>query len=210
MSREPMLEPDLEVDSSDEIDGRVARRERNRDSIIDAIMVLIHAGEVTPNFADVAALAGVSERSIFRHFDTREALLAAVIERQMEVVASLVRPVPTTGSLASRVEAFVAGRARVFEATAPVRRASVHAARTSDQVSRQMAENHDLARFDFETVFSRELDRRSLVERRDLVAGLNTATSWESWDLLRTVEGCSVARARRVLERMLNQNLGEN
>ena len=39
--------------------------------------------------AQVAEVAGVSERSIFRHFESREALLAAVIERQLEVVGSL-------------------------------------------------------------------------------------------------------------------------
>ena len=75
----------------DGADGRVARRERNRDAVVDAIMLLIQSGETQPSMADVARLAGVSERSIFRHFETRDALFAAVIERQLEVVSALLQ-----------------------------------------------------------------------------------------------------------------------
>ena len=63
-------------------------------------MVLIQSGETQPSLADVARLAGVSERSIFRHFESREALLAAVIERQVEVVTGLLHEIAPTGPLA--------------------------------------------------------------------------------------------------------------
>jgi AcrR family transcriptional regulator len=195
-------------DADDETDGRVVRRERNRDAIIDAIMVLIHAGEIAPSMADIARLAGVSERSIFRHFDTREALLGAVIDRQMEVVTSLLHEIPSTGSLTARVGALVAERARLYEEITPVRRAALQMAAGSEQVAGQLADSRVWLRDELEEVFARELARRHLSDRRDLVAAIGMATSWEAWDQLRTVEGCSVVRSRRILERMLTRALG--
>ncbi len=191
----------------DESDGRVARRERNRDAVVDAIMVLIQAGESQPSMADVAKLAGVSERSIFRHFDTRDALFAAVIERQLEIVSGLLHEVPTTGSLADRVEALVDERARLFEEITPMRRSALQFAEVSEQVAERLADSRRWLRDELEAVFARELGRRPAAERRDLLAGVAMTTSWESWNLLRTEEGCSVLRARRIVARTLNRQL---
>ena len=50
-------------------DGRHARRERNRQAVIDAAFELIQEGKVPPSVDDVAVRAGVSVSSIFRNFD---------------------------------------------------------------------------------------------------------------------------------------------
>jgi hypothetical protein len=62
-------------------------------------------------------------------------------------------------------------------------------------------------RDELEAVFARELGRRSTADRRDLIAAISMSTSWEAWDLLRTVEGCSVVRARRIVARTLTRQL---
>jgi len=191
----------------DDVDGRVARRERNSDAVVDAIMVLIQAGETQPSMADVARLAGVSERSIFRHFETRDALLRAVIERQMEIVTGLLREIPTTGPLGERIDAFLHERSRLYEEITPMRRAAIQAADSSELVADQLAGTRAWLQDELETVFARELSRRSAADRRDIVAAVDMATSWEAWNLLRTVEGCSVPRARRVLARVMNRLL---
>ena len=191
-------------------DGRVARRERNSDAVVDAIMVLIQAGETQPSMADVAHLAGVSERSIFRHFETREALFGAVIERQLEVVTALTREISSSGSLGDRIAALFVERARLYEEITPMRRAALHLVDVSDLVAEQLADSRIWLRDELEEVFARELDRRSPADRRDLVAAVAMASSWEAWNLLRTVEGCSVVRARRVFVRVLTRLLGGN
>lgn len=197
-------------DASDlvEVDGRVARRERNREAVVDAIMVLVKSGETEPTMAHVAEVAGVSERSIFRHFETREALVAAVIQRQLEIVASLLHEIPSYGSVADRVHALVLERSRLYEEITPMRRAALRVAERSDLVAEQLAEARVWLRDEIETVFARELARRSTSEGRDLLAALDLATSWEAWNLLREHEDCSAARARRVTERILNRLLG--
>ena len=191
----------------DEPDGRVARRERNREAVVDAIMVLVKAGEIEPSMADVAALAGVSERSIFRHFESREALLAAVIERQLEVVESLLHRIPADGPLAGRIHALVLERARLYEEITPMRRAALRVSERSDLVAGQLHTARVWFRDELETLFAIELGRRTLPERRDLLAGVALATSWEAWNVLREHEGVSVVRARRVTARILTRLL---
>ncbi len=191
----------------DEVDGRVARRERNRDAVVDAIMVLVKSGEIEPTMAHIAEVAGVSERSIFRHFETREALVAAVIQRQLEVVGSLLHEIPSSGSVADRVHALVIERGRLYEEITPMRRAALRMAERSDLVAEQLADARVWLRDEIETVFAREIDRRSAAEGRDLLAAIDMATSWEAWNLLREHEDCSPARARRVTERILNRVL---
>jgi TetR/AcrR family transcriptional regulator, regulator of autoinduction and epiphytic fitness len=189
----------------DETDGRVARRERNREAVVDAIMVLVKAGEIEPSMADVALLAGVSERSIFRHFESREALLAAVIERQLEVADSLLHRISADAPLADRIHALVLERARLYEEITPMRKAAMRVADRSDLVAGQLHTARVWFRDELETLFAAELGRRTLPERRDLLAGMALATSWEAWNVLREHEGCSVVRARRVTARILTR-----
>jgi TetR/AcrR family transcriptional regulator, regulator of autoinduction and epiphytic fitness len=195
------------IDELDETDGRVARRERNRAAVVDAIMVLVKAGELEPSMSEVAALAGVSERSIFRHFESREALLAAVIERQLEVVGGLVDRISGEGPMADRVHALVLERSRLYEEITPMRRSAMRVADRSDLVAAQLHTARVWFRDELETLFARELNRRSVPDRRDLLAGLAQATSWEAWNVLREHEGCSVVRARRVTARTLTKLL---
>ena len=146
------------------VDGRVVRRERNRDSVVDAIMVLIRSGESQPALADVAQLAGVSERSIFRHFESRDALLAAVVERQVEMVTGLLREIAPTGPVADRISAFVNERSRLYEEITPMRRAALQVVGDSELVSGRLADIRQWLRDELEAVFERELSRRSSTE----------------------------------------------
>jgi AcrR family transcriptional regulator len=187
---------------TDPLDGRVARRERNRDAVVDAIMVLVQSGEIEPSMAQVAEVAGVSERSIFRHFESREALVAAVIERQLEVVGSLLRKIPVEGAAEDRVTALVNERVRLFEEITPMRYCALRVADRSDAVAEQLAAARAWQREELATVFARELDEGSAADGRDLLDALDLITSWEAWNVLRRHQGCSVARARRITERL--------
>lgn len=58
---------------------REARSEVVRDRVLDGVAALLSAGEDL-TFAKVAKQAGVPERTVYRHFPTREALLVAVFD----------------------------------------------------------------------------------------------------------------------------------
>jgi AcrR family transcriptional regulator len=50
------------------LDGRRVRSERSRKSIIDAMLQLVEEGILVPTAQQVSERAGVSLRSVFRHF----------------------------------------------------------------------------------------------------------------------------------------------
>ncbi len=70
-----------------------------------------------------------------------------------------------------------------------MRRAALHFVEISDLVAERLADTRVWLRDELEVVFDRELARRAAADRRDLVAALDMATSWEAWNLLRDGRG---------------------
>jgi AcrR family transcriptional regulator len=166
------------------VDGRVRRGSRNREAIIDALLACYEAGALRPSVPDIAARAGVSVRSVHNHFADVEALRAEVAQRQWQRHASLIGPAAT-------IEALVGQRAAFYEAVTPVRRAALLSIHDSPTIARNLARLDRLLRRQLEATFpaftSTVLDALELV------------TSWDAWNRLRTAQGCSVTRARRVV-----------
>jgi len=170
------------------IDGRVQRGTRNREAIVDALLACYEAGELRPSVPEVAARAGVSARSVHNHFADVEALRAEVSQRQWERYAPLLGEVAT-------IEALVANRVSFFEAVTPVRRAALLSIHDSRTIARNLARLDHLLRRQLEAVFPGA--------DRDVLDALELATSWDAWNRLRSAQGCSVARARRLVERTI-------
>jgi AcrR family transcriptional regulator len=166
------------------VDGRVTRGTRNRESIVDALLECYEAGSLRPSVPEVAARAGVSVRSVHNHFADVEALRAEVAQRQWQRHASRLGP-------ASTIEDLVEQRAAFFEAVTPVRRAALHSVHDSPTIAR------NLARLD--RVLRRQLEQSFPGIDASTLDSLDLVTSWDAWNRLRTAQGCSVARARRVL-----------
>lgn len=181
-------------------DGRVARGERSREAALDALLGLLASG-ARPTMGEVAESAGVSERSLFRHFESREAMLAAAIDRTIDRVAPLLEPVPLEGSATRRLERFLAARARVYEAVTPIRRAApAHVDVPAVRNRLELAEA--FFRAQVEDAFSPELRRVPVADRRDLLVALDAVLSFDMWDRLRTVGGASATRTRRIMHRL--------
>jgi len=58
-------------------DGRVQRSSRTRDKIVNGALALIRKGNVKPTSNEIAEAAGVSPRTVFRHFDDLDLLFSA-------------------------------------------------------------------------------------------------------------------------------------
>jgi AcrR family transcriptional regulator len=68
---------------------RQAHKDLTRERILDAaIEVIGDEGETTLTIAAVAARAGITERTVYRHFETRDALVEAVWPRMQAQVNS--------------------------------------------------------------------------------------------------------------------------
>jgi AcrR family transcriptional regulator len=170
------------------VDGRVQRGSRNREAIVDALLACYEAGELRPSVPEVAARAGVSVRSVHNHFADVEALRAEVARRQWERYAALVGDVRS-------VEELVASRVQFFEAVTPVRRAALLSVHDSPTIARNLARLDRMLRRQLEALFG-DLDPGTL-------DALELLTSWDAWNRLRGAQQCSVARARRIVERTI-------
>lgn len=169
------------------VDGRRARRERGRTTVIDAMLALLQDG-VVPLSADlVAERSGVSVASIFRYFDGLADLqlqaYARFRDRFEPIVA--VDPADVPRPLAERVGVLVrsrldlyeqagsimlVGRLRALEHRPLVEASTAMRARLADQV------------------------RMLLGGPADVVAAVDALTSLDAWDVMRRTHGLGRAR----------------
>jgi len=108
------------------IDGRTARRDRNRLAVLDAVLQLFTEGELSPTPEMVALRSGVSLRSVYRYVSDRDDLVRAAIERHLEKVGHLFAfEAIGEGAFDERVASLVAARLRLHRAIAPAARAAL-------------------------------------------------------------------------------------
>jgi TetR/AcrR family transcriptional regulator of autoinduction and epiphytic fitness len=191
------------------VDGRTARARRTQRAIVDALLELIEEGDLSPTAPRIAERAAVSLRSIYQHFEDLEALFGAAATRQLERILGMASPIPPTGALDERLSAFVRQRGRVLEAMTPVRRAALLQEPFSQQLKESRRSMQNLGRAEIGRVFAAELDRLPPTVRKEVQAGLETASTWSSWDHLRST-GLSCESSRRIMRRMMHALLITN
>jgi AcrR family transcriptional regulator len=184
-------------------DGRVARSQRTRLAIIDALLQLLASGDLRPTTERIAAAAGVSTRSIFLHFADVDSLFTQAVDRFTEQSLVGIRPVDPAKPLPERVEQFARQRGRLYESIAPAARAAQIQEAFSEELAGRLRALRRLSRQAIERAFASELDPLGFGARRDLLEALTAAASWTHWDGLRRYQGLSRPRAQKVLERSL-------
>lgn len=146
-----------------------------------------------PSAQEIADRAGVSLRTVFRHHDDMESLLATALEHQMTRVGHLFDPLP-----AMDPAAFVDRRAALFEQIAGVRRAGIRY--DGIKVIRQgLEQSHARLRAQVESAFGL---------RGMALDAVDMATSWSAWDALRRDQGLSVDDAKAVVVHTVTRLLG--
>ena len=188
-------------------DGRVARGMRTREAVIEALYDLYSEGNLTPTIQEIATRIGMTTRSIYHHFQDRDALAAAIAERQLERHQQLFAARPITGTRTERIDGIVAHRAELFEAVAPVRRSALAVMHASPELQTQQTTlaahlRHQLAR-----TFEPELSALDTDRADEALELIDLHTSWETWDRLRTWQRLSVERSRRLVTGLVTQAL---
>jgi AcrR family transcriptional regulator len=186
-------------------DGRVARGQRTRRNVAEALMELLRAGDPDPTAKAVARRAGVSLRLVFHHFADMDELYkfvaALLLRRQWADMPQLSPKL----SRSTRIERTVAHRAALFEETSEIRRALVRRAPTSHPIRQALAAADDLFLQDLQATFGAELAALPTSTRGDHLGAMDTGTSWEAWERLRTTSGVPVRGARKVMSLMLEK-----
>lgn len=181
-------------------DGRLARRDRNRLAVLDAVIELFAEGVLDPTPDDVAARAGLSARSVYRYFVDRDELLRAAIDRNLERVLPLyLIHAIGDGDLDGRIERFATSRLRLYEAVAASARAS-RVRGTVDEVIREQVEvTRRALREQTERHFAPELTALDARRRRARSAAVDALTQFEALDHYRIHRGFSSSETRALL-----------
>jgi AcrR family transcriptional regulator len=193
-------------------DGRRARRDRNKDAVVDAYLALVREGHQRPSVSDVAERSGISYRSVFRYFADRDELTRAAIERhQADLLPLAAMPFDPAATLEERIAHFVARRTHLYEVIAPIARLSRSLAGVQPIIEAQLHASRQLFRAQLRKVFAAELaagPKRSEEAVAQVLTGLDLVTSFESWDLLRRDQALTLDQARATLRATIATLLG--
>jgi TetR/AcrR family transcriptional regulator of autoinduction and epiphytic fitness len=186
------------------LDGRHRRAERSRAAVVDALLSLYDDGVVRPGVADIADRAGVSPRSVFRHFADLEGLAEAAIDRQWERVHTLYEAPSHEGDRETRVSALVDQRLRLHRTIIGVARAAAVLSTSSPVVASTLRARRRLLGDQVIALFAPELRSRRGQARTELAAALEATASLENVDYLRTHAGLDDDLTAAALRRMLH------
>jgi len=165
-------------------DGRRARGERSRAAIVQAVVDLLPESDGMPSTARVAERAGVTQRTLFRHFGSVDDLLAAVIEEQTQVIAPYLARLDDAGPLADRIGRIVAKRAELFPRIATVRRWALQLRATYPDIAHGLRRAAVAQRAQIAHLFSAELEAMDAGRRAVALDAVDVVLAWPTWDRL--------------------------
>ncbi|SDL55104.1 TetR/AcrR family transcriptional regulator [Halarsenatibacter silvermanii] len=189
-------------------DGRKSRKSRNRRKVLDAFLQLIEKNSTLPSPEKIAEEAEVSRRSIFRYFENLDQLVAEAYHHQIELLREKFSP-PKPIELSEEIERknlknFVSYLSSVYEYTASIRKVLSEKGLPADVRKKLNRMRSQTLKNRLAQHFGKHMEEKYDAERmEDLLYGLETALSPESWDYLRGPCGLSRERACRVWIEML-------
>jgi TetR/AcrR family transcriptional regulator of autoinduction and epiphytic fitness len=192
--------------STQTVDGRSARAQRTRDSVVDAVLDLVTTGQTRPTAREIADAAGISVRSVYVHFDDLDDLFRAAADRHLEQMASLLQPVDATLDLEARVAASTDQRIQIHERFGAVRRAAEQWAPQSPALADVLRQARLVGRQDIERLFGTELSGRA--DHDTTLSAITLLLGAEAWDSVRS-QGLSVGAAREVVVHAVTRMLEE-
>jgi len=182
------------------IDGRVARRQRNIDAVLDVVLELFAEEAMFPTIEQAANRSGLSLRSLYRYFADPSELLEATIKRSEQMAHKEARLSSIgQGSLAERIDAFVEMRLRIHDRFGPVFRATIANAMRHPRVADELAKNRRQMREQLALQFDPELSLLNPSDRKAVEAAGEALTNPESIDLLARSRGISRDEIHRAL-----------
>jgi AcrR family transcriptional regulator len=190
------------------VDGRSLRRERNRQDIVDALLSLIENGETEISAALIASKAGLSERSIFRYFDDVNDLYRSVCDLAFskEIEYALIDDAGV-GSLDTKIENFVNQRVRIYTMHEKIAPAARSFAFKNPIIKNQLVVGRKLLRTQIMKHFAEELSVFDKQQQQVAVAIIDSLTTFESYDMMRSDQRMSVQAIKSILTESIRKAL---
>ena len=190
-------------------DGRHRRAQANREAIVEALVSLYADGYVDPSAAEIAERAGVSERSLFRHFDDIDDLCHTAFVVQWKRLADRTRLlVAPTASTDEKIAAVVEQRVGLYLDMMNVMRITrMHAVR-NDTVLRHVQSSRKELRKQIERLFASECEVLPTEKAKSLLLTINAVLSFEHVEQLRVDQGMPTSRIVSSLRAALSSLFG--
>ena len=196
-------------ETAEPVDGRVARRQRNVDAVLDVVLDMFAEESMMPTIEQAAARSGLSLRSLYRYFADPSELMAAAVQRSNQRIAPLARlHAIGQGPLEDRIADFVTMRLRLYDAAGPVFRATVVNAARHTAIGDQLARSRDAMREQFELQFQPELAACTPADRQAVITAGDLLTQLDAMDYLRRHRQLSPAASEAALVEALRAIFG--
>ena len=190
------------------VDGRRARRDRNRETVVDTILSLYREGNVSPSLDEIADRSGVSHRSVFRYFQDLEELYRVAIERHHAMLEPLLSfDMEPAADRDGRVEQFVDHRLALYERAAPVARVGRMHALQSDVLMDNLSRSRSRMRRQARAHFRADLDALPTEAADALTNAMTMVLSFEAIETLRFHQRLSKSATRAALVAALSRLL---
>lgn len=190
------------------IDGRTARRDRNRDAVMDAVIELFTAGRTPPTAPEVAERSGVSLRSVYRYFDDHDDLITTAIGRHVVRNEPLFElDTDSSAPLLDRIERLVDARLALLAAVADTVRVALTRSRDIPVIAEQLMVRRNQLTAQTAALFAPELAVLDSSTAESVLASVDVLTQFEGAEHLTHVWMMSTDRTRDVLVTSLHRLL---
>ncbi len=190
------------------VDGRTARRQRNKDAVLDALIELASEGNEEPPIEVIAERAGVSYRSVYRYFDDRTELMLSAIARVMGDLWPIFDIENLgDGTLDTRIDRLISVRLAAYHRLAPLMRGAVHRRANEPAVAEGYDRVRDYLRGQLSSQFEPELASMPANERKVVLAALDVMFQFEALDYLAEHDEMNDKALARVLARHVRAHL---
>jgi AcrR family transcriptional regulator len=205
---------DLESNENDTdgdliVDGRTARRQRNKDAVLDAMIALAMEGNDEPSVEAIAERAGVSYRSVYRYFTDRTDLMLSAIARLMGELWPIfdIKDLGA-GALDDRIEAITAVRLTSYHKMAPLTRSAMRRRVNNPAVADGYDRVREYLRDQLAQQFQPELAALAPGEREMALVALDTMFQFEALDYMANCDGVTDTELTQILARHVRAHLG--
>lgn len=203
MSRTNQAREPVPSAAGHETDGRRRRGTTSRARIVEALLELVREGNPSPGAAQVARLAGVGLRTVFRHFEDMDSLYREMGETiQAHVLPAVFRPYSATG-WRERLEELLDRRVEAYEFIMPFKVSGELRRFQSAYIARDAEQHLELEKTSLLAVLPREV-----VDDPALLNALLALSGFQAWRVLRQDLKLDVAAARAAMRRGIDAMLG--
>ena len=205
----------IDIDADDQltgsdlvVDGRTARRNRNRDAVLDALIALANEGNDEPPIELIAERAGVSYRSVYRYFEDRTDLMLSAIARVMGDLWPIfdIEKIGE-GSLDDRIAQLTSVRLAAYRKLAPLTRNAVHRRANEPAVAEGYDRVREFLRGQLAEQFAPELAVMPVGDRKIALAALDAMFQFEALDYLALHGDMDDEALAKVLDRHVHPHL---